>query len=214
MSEQCRWLHDQLDFLRLFRYPFIKEELPDNGIYFFYEEGETWGHGGDNPRIVRIGTHKKDKNFQKRMCKHFSHRRRESVFRRNIGSALLKKNHDPYLATWEKNGKVLNKSKEHGLEKDITVILENKFSFRFIIVPEKEMRVGPEGLERYLIGTVAKCDLCIPSSDWLGKNFPKDEIRRRLWLTEHINERAINEKEQQAIEDAIEQTKAWLKQPN
>jgi hypothetical protein len=39
-------------------------------IYFFYEDGEFWGHGGNRLRIVRIGTHK-DGNFRSRIKEHF-----------------------------------------------------------------------------------------------------------------------------------------------
>lgn len=61
MSEKCRWLHETLeDFL--IKYPFNVKLLSFNGIYFFYEEGEFWGHGGNKLRIVRIGTHR-HKNF-------------------------------------------------------------------------------------------------------------------------------------------------------
>ena len=49
MSERCKWLHEQLEQLPLIRYPFNPNDLPENGIYFFYEEGETWGHGGTSP---------------------------------------------------------------------------------------------------------------------------------------------------------------------
>jgi len=56
MSELCKRLHEQLEQLPLIRYPFKLDQLPENGIYFFYEDGEIWGHGGDKPRIVRVGT--------------------------------------------------------------------------------------------------------------------------------------------------------------
>lgn len=40
MSELCKWLHEQLEQLPLVKLPFRLEQLPGNGIYFFYEEGE------------------------------------------------------------------------------------------------------------------------------------------------------------------------------
>jgi hypothetical protein len=70
MSELCRWLHEELETLSLVKYPFDLAILPDNGIYFFYEKGEYWGHGGSKSRIVRIGTHK-DGNFKNRISEHF-----------------------------------------------------------------------------------------------------------------------------------------------
>lgn len=91
--------------------------MPNNGIYFFYEDGEVSGHGGaddtnnNKPRIVRIGIHK-DGNFKSRISEHFllneskmhftsktsaSHDR--SIFRKNLGRALLEG--DEYLNTWK-----------------------------------------------------------------------------------------------------------------
>ena len=70
MSEICKWLHEQLEQLPLVKFPLKKEKLPENGIYFFYEDREIWGHEGDKPRIVRIGTNKEG-NFRSRIKEHF-----------------------------------------------------------------------------------------------------------------------------------------------
>ncbi len=70
MSENCKWLHIQLEQITVIKFPFKLEDLPENGIYFFYEDGEIWGHGGIKPRIVRIGTHK-DGNFRSRIKEHY-----------------------------------------------------------------------------------------------------------------------------------------------
>jgi hypothetical protein len=34
----CEWLHRELARLPLIRFPFEPKNLPDNGIYFFYEK--------------------------------------------------------------------------------------------------------------------------------------------------------------------------------
>ena len=112
-SEKCSWLHSQLESLPLVKYPFDVKSLPSNGIYFFYEEGETTDHGyGLIPRIVRIGTHKEN-NFQTRISEHFLLNESKlnftianpkpsdrSIFRKNIGRALLNENNDYYLKIW------------------------------------------------------------------------------------------------------------------
>jgi len=112
MSELCKWLHEQLEELPLIRFPFKLEYLPDNGIYFFYEDGEIWGHGGNKLRIVRIGTHK-DGNFKNRISEHYILNEHwmgfdksrpkpsdRSIFRKNLGRALLNKDNDDYLKIW------------------------------------------------------------------------------------------------------------------
>ena len=53
MSELCKWLHEQLDQLSMITHPFNLEDLPQNGIYFFYEKGEVWGHVVVSPKAAR-----------------------------------------------------------------------------------------------------------------------------------------------------------------
>ena len=133
-SELCRWLHEKLESLYLLKFPFDLTKLPDNGIYFFYEEGENSTHIGydyddnvhaDNnnrsistnakARIVRIGTHMEG-NFSSRISEHFLLNEAakmmnftisnpkpsdRSIFRKNIGRALLNKENDYYQKIWE-----------------------------------------------------------------------------------------------------------------
>jgi hypothetical protein len=40
-----------LQELSILRFPFDTAQLPLNGIYFFYEDGDMWGHLGQQPRI-------------------------------------------------------------------------------------------------------------------------------------------------------------------
>jgi hypothetical protein len=229
MSESCKWLHEQLEQLPLIRFPFKLERLPKNGIYFFYENGEIWGHGGYKPRIVRIGTHK-DGNFRSRIKEHFlldeskmnfdvtkpaPHER--SIFRKNIGRALLNKKNDDYLKTWEidftsrenreRYGYLRDIQKEKEIELEITKILRENFSFRFIIVDSQVERMGTKGLESSLIGTIAHCDLCRPSNNWLGRYSPKSQIRKSgLWLIQHLQANEINEDDKEIILNAIKRT--------
>ena len=105
----CEWLHRHLEDISIIEYPFQLEDLPKNGIYFFYEKGENWGHDGNLPRIVRIGTHKGN-NFRSRINDHFLFNDRKmsfnqmkaapkdrSIFRKNIGRSLLNKERDDYF---------------------------------------------------------------------------------------------------------------------
>jgi hypothetical protein len=191
----------------MIRFPFDLRSLPDNGIYFFYEEGEFWGHGGKRARIVRIGTHRKDGNFKHRIGEHFAlderrmgfdatraAPRERSIFRKHIGRALLKQRGDPYLTIWELDftsrakretyGHRRDIAKEKLLESEITALLRGSFSFRFIVADGKGTR---ESLERQFIGTVAQCLQCCQSQNWLGNDSPKPEIRESgLWQIQHL----------------------------
>ena len=112
-TELCKWLNEQLSKLPLIRFPFELANLPENGIYFFYEDGESSGRNNSELRITRVGT-SKDGNFRNRIAEHYllneskmnfdinkpaPHER--SIFRKNIGRALLNRQRDDYLKIWE-----------------------------------------------------------------------------------------------------------------
>lgn len=232
-TEYCHWLHNALEEFPMVQYPFDKNILPVNGIYFFYQQGEFWGHGGNVPKIVRIGTHR-DGNFKNRIEEHFLLNESKmnfdrmspkpsdrSIFRKNIGRALLNKEKDDYLKIWdidftmkqnrERYNSLRDIKKEKNIESHITNILRQHFSFRFIIVDNQTERMGDQGLESSLIGTVSHCKLCKPSDNWLGCFSPKKQIKASgLWLIQHINSKGINNKDKETISIAIRRTKEWI----
>lgn len=233
LSEKCRWLHIELGSLPLIKYPFRAAILPRSGIYFFYEKGESWGHSDDRLRIVRVGTHRKA-NFRSRISQHFlldESKRKfginkpkpsdRSIFRKNIGRALLNRNGDPYLEIWEIDfiarenrqcfGHLRDIEKEREVEKSITRIMRENFYLRFLLFEHEIQRIGSRGLEAYLIGTVAKCKLCGPSPHWLGRYSPKNQIRASgLWLTQHLTAGEIGRNDMEVIEIAIQKTRDWI----
>lgn len=209
MSTICYSLHSFLQKRPEVRWPFALEDLPRNGIYFFYEAGETWGHGGTHPRIVRVGSHREG-NFRARIADHYVINERKmafnsqqaapkdrSIFRKNIGRALLHRNNDPYLAVWdidftiranrEMNGFRRDIQKERHVENEVSRLLREKFSFRWIELADEKLRLGSEGLEASFIGTLGRCSECHPSANWLGRFSPKPKIAESgLWLEQHL----------------------------
>ena len=94
--------------------------------------------------------------------------------------------------------------KEKALEAEITSILRSKFSFKVIEFTGQAQRMGKSGLEILLIGTLAKCPLCQPSVNWLGRYSPKQEISGgKLWLIQHLKANSINDKDKASIIKAI-----------
>ena len=234
MSEICKWLHECLDGLPLINYPFELEKLPKNGIYFFYENDEIWGHGGSSLRVTRVGTHKQG-NFRSRIKDHYLFDESKmnfekdklkpsdrSIFRKNIGRALLNKKKDKYLKMWEIDftykearnslGHIRDINKEKAIECNITRILRENFSFRFLVIDKQYERMGSQGLESTLIGAIARCNLCETSDSWLGNYSPVDKIRSSgLWQVQHLEANEINEDNKGAILDAIASTKDGVK---
>lgn len=234
MSEECAWLHKELECLPLIQFPFKPDLLPENGIYFFYEKGEFPGHRGIKARIVRIGTHK-DGNFRSRIFEHYlvsaakmrfdntkPAPKDRSIFRKNLGRALLRKRGDRYADIWEvdfttsanrhKYRAQRDISHEMMIERTITNILRKTFSFRFVSVPEEVDRLGNLGLERALIGTCARCDSCKPSSRWLGLHSPKSKIRDKgLWLVQHLSAPCVTPQQKKMLERYVKQTKKMVR---
>jgi hypothetical protein len=228
-SDLCNWLHDSLDALSIVSYPFDTGALPKNGIYFFYEKGERRSHDESRPRIVRVGTHR-DGNFRSRIAEHFVSNERKmrftqdhpsphdrSIFRKHIGRALLNKTGDPYLSVWDldfttpaeraASRHLRDISKEVAIESEITRILRETFSFRFIEIAEEVQRMGGEGLERALIGTLSSCPLCGPSDTWLGNHSPNAKIRESgLWLVQHLSAASLSLVQVQAVTASISQS--------
>jgi hypothetical protein len=233
MSETCKWLHEKLEILPIIKYPFDLQTLPNNGVYFFYEEGENTSHTSDLivPRIVRIGTHRED-NFRSRISEHFLLKDSKmnfnnetpkpsdrSIFRKNIGRALLNKQNDDYLTVWNidfttsdnkrRFSHLRNISKEKETETQITNIIRKYFWFRFVHIDGQEQRMGKVGIESRLIGTVTRCEKCKPSQNWLGTFSPVSKINSgKLWLYQHLNSNELTDTDKisltKSIKDAIE----------
>src|SRR5437867_720423 len=144
----CKRLHELVENLPETRWPFSLHHFPRNGVYFFYETGEIWGHGNAHTRIVRVGTHREG-NFRSRIADHYvidEHKmefdqnraapKDRSIFRKNIGRALLHRDGHPYEAMWnvdfttrasrDARGTVRNVEKEKQIERQVTFILRER----------------------------------------------------------------------------------------
>lgn len=225
-AEQCLWLHEAVTQLPMITFPFTVNSSPTDGIYFFYERGENWGHGDARPKVVRVGTHKNG-NFRSRIAEHyvFDDRRMNfnksqpapkdrSIFRKNLGRSLIVKHKLDYLSVWEidfttkqnvtRFSYLRNIPQEQELEREISNILRTTFSFRVISVREQAARMGPRGLESQLIATFAQCELCRPSENWLGRFSPERRIRESgLWQVQHLKSTSLTREDRRRVQDII-----------
>jgi|GEM_PF-122307 len=187
-TDKCRGIHEILESLPEYTSKTPKSELPTNGIYFFYEEGEFCTHGNERQkRIVRVGTLRGDENFRSRINNHYRGNKNSSVFRKHLGGALMRRKdpNDRRLKQWLEQDAPTFQEMEAGVTKE----LKEHFSFRCIPVEDKKERLQ---LEEELIATIAKCDKCKPSENWLG-NFAADELVRKsgLWNHQHVTSENI-----------------------
>ena len=85
-------IHNVLESLPEFNQKTPKSQLPINGIYFFYEIGETCIKANKGQkRIVRVGTHSVNGNLRQRIYSHFRGNKNSSVFRKHLGGALIRR---------------------------------------------------------------------------------------------------------------------------
>lgn len=190
----CDLIHKFANSLQRYSYPFDSKLLPKNGIYFFFEKGERYKN---LDRIVRVGTHTGDGNLPSRLEQHLCNENKDrSIFRKNIGRALLNKENDSFLEQWnidlttkvsrEKYSSDIDFAKLNQVEKEVSGYMRENFSFSVFEVLTKENRLEMESL---LIKTISSCDDFSSSENWLGLHSPIEKIRKSgLWL---VNELAI-----------------------
>jgi hypothetical protein len=200
-KSNCQTLHQWARSLERHRFPFDESALPRDGIYFLFEKGEA-AHGG--ARIVRIGTHTGVGQLRSRLRQHFVVENKDrSIFRKNIGRALLLKRGDAYASVWELDmtsafarrvhGSKVDRLKQKQLERAVTQFLQKDFSFAVVAVPNKAKRLS---FESKIISTLSHCTQCGASARWLGNYSPKKKIRQSgLWLINELYKTPLTAKE-------------------
>jgi len=192
MNNYCEDIYKLFNNAKRFCFPFGDNEIPLNGIYILFEKGE-FGHDVD--RIVRIGTHTGKNQLSSRIYQHFLNDNKErSIFRKNIGRAILNKKNDKYLDVWEydlttkknqeKYKNIIDIAKQNEIEKEVTKYIQNNFSFSILNINDKETILN---IESKLISTISLCNDCKPSKEWLGNYSTKDKIKKSgLWLVNEL----------------------------
>jgi hypothetical protein len=222
-AETCKLVHEMLERVPGLRFPF-PPQLPNAAIYFLYEDGQYWGHGGDKLRIVQIGTHT-GKNFGARLAEHFLPNDRQlnitrrsaapkdrSVLRKMIGRAFLSRDKDHYLDIWnlvltsrkarDSHGLSRDIAKERDLESQVTDYLRSKFSMRYIEILDEQKRLGPTSLTRRIIATRAQCGFCAPTPGWLGSHLQKLS-EHGLWQVHYTSGPTMTEQDVRCIEEKL-----------
>lgn len=147
-------------------------------------------------RIVRVGTHTGDNNLPSRLVQHLNNENKDrSIFRKNIGRAILNKSKDSFLDEWEidltpktakeKYSDLVNSEKLKATEKKVSAYMRNNLSFSFFEVATEENRLA---MEKLLIKTISACVDFKPSDNWLGNYSPVAKIRESgLWLVNELS---------------------------
>lgn len=201
MSQICNELHLLFNNLERYNFPFNEEDIPLNGVYVLFQEGEH-AHGGD--RIVRIGTHTGNNRLRLRLKEHFIKENKDrSIFRKNIGRALLNMRKDSYIGGWEldlttrknkdKYFKLVDQAYQSKIENEVTKIIQKEFSFAVLEESDKSNRLL---LKSRIVSEVSKCAECKASSNWVGNYSTKDKIRESgLWQENELYKKGFTQDE-------------------
>lgn len=198
-------LHGLLQQLPRYKKEDISKISFDDGICFFFEDGEIYH---DFDRIVRVGAHIVDSKLKQRLRDHYKHNQEGSAFRKSIGKAMLR--YDQYkfeelldleFSKGKSPNRVKKYEKEKNMEQRITRYLNDRFSFVCVKVVEKELRLR---LVEGLIALLHNTEDFKPSSQWFGRYSPNEEIRvSGLWLREGVNYVPLTKEEIQMLEVLI-----------
>lgn len=192
MSALCHALHQLTARLPLHSFPFDERNIPEDGIYLLFEEGEN-AHG--QQRIVRVGTHTGDRQLRSRLRQHFVQENKDrSIFRKNIGRALLHRANDSFLKDWNLDLTTAAARSQHAGRIDFgkqrlveTMVSQHvQSNCRFIVIPvvSKSQRLL---WESRIISTIAACPTCTPSPAWLGRSSPVSKIQvNGLWQVNEL----------------------------
>jgi hypothetical protein len=198
MSDICRQVHHLFARQNIHVFPFDQREIPKNGIYVLFEEGE---HAHGVARIVRIGTHTGDNQLPSRIAQHFVKENKDrSIFRKNIGRALLNRDGDPFLEQWEIDlttraartmyGQQIDKDRLRQTEIRVSEYIQRNVRFLSFRVDGKSDRLH---WESRLAATIAQCGECKASSTWLGRHSPKEKIRASgLWQVNEVDAQPLS----------------------
>lgn len=188
-STQCDRLHQLFCAMPRYTWEQISQIPFTNGIYIIFEKGEQY-HGME--RIVRVGTHTSSDRLKTRLLDHFVRENHDgSIFRKNVGKAILNAHRDPYLATWTmdtskpENRRFVDKEKNADTERRVSKYLRENFTFTVFQVINKDERLR---MEEAIIATLNAEPTFIPGSKWPGLYSPETEIRESgLWLKQGLN---------------------------
>lgn len=209
MNGICHRLHQLATKLELHSFPFVETAIPKNGIYILFEESEE-GHG--QHRIVRVGTHTGDNQLRSRLRQHFINENKDrSIFRKNIGRALLNRANDSFLTDWEfdltsgamraSHGGRIDREKQRSVEAAVTKHIQSHFRFVVVPVAVKEQRLL---WESRMVSTIAACRVCMPSSRWLGCSSPISKIRSHgLWQVNELFKAPFTESDFDEFEEML-----------
>jgi hypothetical protein len=168
----------------------------------------------DETQICRADSSRRNgsNRLQSRLEEHYIKENKDrSIFRKNVGRAILNKEKDDFLAQWEidltsgnsrrKYAGTFDQRKLQDTEKRVAEYIQQNFRFAVFRVDDKAQRLY---WESKIISTVSQCNECGSSRSWLGLHSPKEKIRERgLWLVNKLDKHPMSESDYEALKIAV-----------
>jgi hypothetical protein len=186
-----------------------KRGLPQRGVYFFFEPGET-REDGTTPRVVRVGTHAVSDGSKTTLWQRLSQHRgrlggshpgggnhRGSIFRLHVGTALLNRGMADAAAAL--NWGTAHKPADDGLrqaERQVEAMVSQyirAMPFLWLAVEDAPSKVSDrkviEGNAIALLSNLGREPIDPPSSNWMGHWADRPAVRDSgLWNVDHVTE--------------------------
>ena len=209
----CLELHKLFNGMKRLSAKDIDKIKIENGIYIFFEKGEKYH---DYDRIVRVGTDTGQNNLKSRLVQHYIKENKDrSIFRKNIGRAILNRDGSPLLAYWNKDltkkenkDKFFNQElsdKQKLLEKVVSDYLDKNMTFVVFQVDLKSERLR---LESGIISALYHSEDFKASCGWLGNYVPQmrnNNVQKSgMWLSQGLKARPLTEEEFQTLKRKCE----------
>ena len=203
-GDVCDHLHALFNSMRRYTIQEIHSVPFDNGIYIVFEKGETYLNAH---RIVRVGTHTSSNRLRQRLKDHFIRENKDgSIFRKNVGKAILTQQGSEYLDTWtldtskSENRKRVDPEIQATLEREVSRYFEQNMSFVVFPVEDQQQRLR---IEEGIISSLNLAPDFKPNKNWLGSASPEEEIRDSgLWLKRGLMASPLTDRELLFIQTA------------
>ncbi|WP_410583549.1 hypothetical protein [Amycolatopsis sp. lyj-108] len=178
-----------------------RDDWPSHGVYFFFEDGELRTDG--TPRVVRVGTHGLGSSGRTKLWQRLAQHRgtlkgsgnhRASIFRRHVGTALIKRDRGSgdLLAAWTSKRRLPEwAAAEAEIERQVSEHI-GRMPFLCLAVPTDSDGTSLRGdIERNSIALLSNRRDAPdrPSAGWLGHHAVHEKVRESgLWNVNHIDE--------------------------
>ena len=196
-------------------------QLPEKGVYFFFEKGETRDNNRSN-RIVRVGTHAAianskatlyDRLYNHKGSNDLTGNHRGSVFRKLIGFSLSNKDNLDFKYWGDKSKKSDRnvKNTEKPLEVKVSQYLHS-MTFTVLEVPGISAKDNDRALIEEnsisLISNYYKTPIDKCSTKWLGL-YSNDAkvISSGLWNSDYVDQNFIDERYFMKFEEYLKKMK-------